>query len=102
MALERSTVFSALRHRDFRLFWTGQMISLMGTWMQNVGQAWLVLTMTNSPFRLGVVSAAQFLPVLVVTLFAGVVIDRVSKRNLLLVTQISLMLLALALAILVS
>lgn len=94
--------FSALRHRDFRLFSTGQMISLMGTWMQNVGQAWLVLTLTNSPFQLGLVSAAQFLPVLLVTLFAGVVIDRASKRNLLLVTQVSLMLLALTLAILVS
>lgn len=96
------SVFSALRHRDFRLFWTGQLVSLIGTWMQNVGQAWLVLTLTNSAFLLGLVSAAQFLPVLALSLFAGVIIDRVSKRNLLLVTQSALLLLALILAVLVS
>lgn len=70
--------------------------------MQNVGQAWLVLTMTDSAFHLGLVNAAQFLPMLVMALFAGALIDRVSKRNLLLLTQSSLLCLALALALLVS
>ncbi|MDI6870410.1 MAG: MFS transporter [Bacillota bacterium] len=98
----KTSAFSALHHRNFRLFWTGQMISLIGTWMQNVGQAWLVLTLTDSPFLLGLVSAAQFTPVLLISLFAGVVIDRVSKRNLLLLTQSALLTLALILAVLVS
>ncbi len=96
------SAFSALRHRNFRLFWTGQLVSLIGTWMQNVGQAWLVLTLTNSAFLLGLVSAAQFTPVLLVSLYAGVVVDRVSKRNLLLLTQTTLLVLALVLAVLVS
>lgn len=100
--MSSSSVFSALRHRDFRLFWTGQMVSLLGTWMQNVGQSWLVLTLTDSAFLLGLVSAAQFLPVLFVSLFAGVLIDRSSKRNLLLITQGSLLILALTLGVLVS
>src|SRR5208337_476288 len=53
------TLFRSLRHRNFRLFWSGQLISLVGTWMQNVGQAWLVLELTRSSFKLGVVSALQ-------------------------------------------
>jgi Transmembrane secretion effector len=62
---------SALRHRNFRLFWSGQLISLIGTWMQQVGQAWLVLQLTGDPLALGIVAAAQFTPVLVLGLFAG-------------------------------
>jgi MFS family permease len=96
------SAFSALRHRDFRLFWTGQLVSLIGTWLQNVGQAWLVLTLTNSAFLLSLIGAAQFTPVLLLSLYAGVVIDRVSKRNLLLLTQTALLVLALVLAVLVS
>jgi hypothetical protein len=49
----------ALHHRDFRLFWTGQLVSLIGTWMQSVGQSWLVLELTNSPFRLGLIGALR-------------------------------------------
>ena len=60
----RWRALAALRHRNFRLFWSGQLISLMGTWMQNMAQGWLVLQMTNSPFLLGVVSAVQFTPLL--------------------------------------
>ena len=59
--------FGALRHRDFRLFWGGQLVSLVGTWMQSVGQAWLVLELTGSPFQLGLVNALQFIPVLTTT-----------------------------------
>lgn len=48
---------SALEHRDFRLFWVSQFVSLIGTWMQSLGQSWLVLELTNSPFKLGAISA---------------------------------------------
>jgi len=79
--------FAALRHRNFRLFWIGQLISLTGTWMQTTGQAWLVLQMTHSAWLLGVVGALQFLPVMLLSLFGGVIADRVPKRKLLLFTQ---------------
>lgn len=77
----------ALEHRDFRLFWTGQIVSLVGTWMQTVGQSWLVLELTNSPFRLGLVTTLQYAPMLVLSLPAGALTDRVPKRRLILVTQ---------------
>jgi MFS family permease len=88
----------ALGHRDFRLFWCGQLVSLVGTWMQSVGQSWLVLELTDSPFRLGLIGALQFGPVLLFSFVAGAVSDRVRKRRLLLGTQAALMLQALALA----
>lgn len=88
----------AFRHRDFRLFWSGQLVSLVGTWMQSVGQVWLVLELTGSPFKLGVISALQFGPMLFFSLLAGALADRVRKRRLLLLTQGALMLQALALA----
>jgi len=88
----------ALNHRDFRLFWIGQSISSVGSWMQSVGLSWLVLELTNSPFRLGVVSALQFAPVLLFSAVAGVVVDRTPKRRLVLATQTALMLPAFALA----
>ncbi len=62
---------AAFRHRDFRLFWSGQLVSLVGTWMQSVGQAWLVLELTSSAFLLGVVSALQFTPILLLSLPTG-------------------------------
>lgn len=55
-----NSYFPALKHKDFRYFWIGSMVSLIGTWIQNTGQAWLVLTLTNSSFKLGLVSALQF------------------------------------------
>ncbi len=88
----------AFRHRDFRLFWSGQLVSLVGTWMQSVGQVWVVLELTGSPFKLGVISALQFGPMLFLSLLAGALADRVRKRRLLLLTQGALMLQALALA----
>ena len=90
----------ALNHRDFRLFWIGQSISSVGSWMQSVGLSWLVLELTNSPFRLGVVSALQFGPVLLLSAIAGVVVDRTPKRSLILATQTALMAPAFALAVL--
>jgi MFS family permease len=88
----------ALRNPNFRLFWAGNFTSNIGTWMQNVAQGWLVLTLTNSAFWLGVVGFAGSIPFLFVTLFGGVVADRVNKRRLLLVTQTIMMLLAFLLA----
>lgn len=79
--------FLALRHRNYRLFWFGQMISLIGTWMQTTGQAWLVLELTHSPWQLGLVGALQFLPVLLFSIFGGVFADRWPKRSVLLTTQ---------------
>jgi MFS family permease len=91
-------IVRALRNHNFRLFWSGNFLSNIGTWMQNVAQGWLVLSLTNSAFWLGVVGFAGSIPFLIFTLFGGVVADRVNKRRLLLVTQSIMMLLAFALA----
>jgi len=94
----RMGAFRALRHRNYRLYFIGQLTSLAGTWMQSAAQAWLVLGLTNSSLMLGVVSFAQFLPILLVGLFAGVVVDRIDRRRMLLGTQTLLMLSAFMLA----
>src|SRR5436305_7091170 len=94
--------FLALRHRNFRLFWFGQLISLIGTWMQSIGQAWLVLQLTHSALLLGVVGALQFLPIMLFSLFGGVLADRLPKRRVLLFTQSFAMLQAAVLWILVA
>jgi len=91
----------ALSHRNFRLFFLGQAVSLSGTWMQTVAQGWLVLQLTNSPFFVGLVSAVGSLGVLLFTLYAGVVADRVDKRRTVVLTQTLQMLEAFALAVLV-
>lgn len=91
-------VFASLKHRDFRIFWTGQCVSLLGTWMQRTALMWLVYTMTDSPFLVGLVGVAQFMPMLLFTLFAGAIVDRFPKRKILIVTQSLLMLQAVALA----
>src|SRR5256712_4610644 len=91
----------ALSHRNFRLFFLGQAVSLSGTWMQTVAQGWLVLQLTNSPFYVGLVSAVGSLGVLLFTLYAGVVADRVDKRRTVVLTQTLQMLEAFALALLV-
>jgi MFS family permease len=77
----------AFQHRNYRLFYMGQSISLIGTWMQTIAQAWLVLQLTDSEAALGVVTMLQFLPIMLFVLFAGVIADRVHKRNFLLLTQ---------------
>src|SRR3989442_3861917 len=91
----------ALRHRDFRLFWIGQLISQIGTWMQSVAQAWLVLELTHSPLHLGIVSALQFTPVLFLSPIGGVLSDRFAKRRVLLISQSAMQLQAFVLAALV-
>jgi MFS family permease len=97
---DRFTAFRALRHRNFRLFFGGQLVSLIGTWMQSVAQAWLVLKLTNSSLMLGVVSFASYMPIVLVALFAGVVVDHVDRRRLIIGAQILLMMSALVLAFL--
>ncbi|MEW5992696.1 MAG: MFS transporter [Chloroflexota bacterium] len=84
----------ALRHRNYRLFFVGQLISLIGTWMQTVAQGWLVLILTGDPFWLGVVAAAQFGPVLVLGLFGGLIADGLPKRRTLVAAQTVAMILA--------
>ena len=93
---------SAFRHYNFRLFWGGMLVSLIGTWMQQVGQAWLVLQLTDDPLALGIVAAAQFTPVLFLGLFGGIVADAISKRRALMITQAIAGGLALLLALLVT
>jgi MFS family permease len=94
--------FSAFSYRDFRLFWFGQIISLSGTWMQSVAQGWLVYSLTKSPLYLGMVAAAASLPILLFSLFGGVIADRYRKRDLLLFTQALSIIPALALGLLTS
>ena len=92
--------FISLRHRNFRLFWCGQLVSLVGTWMQGLGQQWLVYVLTGSALKLGIVSAFQFLPVLLFSLYGGVVADRLPKRTLVICTQTASLLLAVILGLL--
>jgi MFS family permease len=90
----------AMRVRNYRLYWFGQLVSLSGTWMQRVAQSWLVLQLTDSPLALGTVSALQFLPILLLSLFGGVLADRVRKRRLMMVTQSVQLVQAAAIAVL--
>ena len=94
--------FAALRHRNFRLFFFGQLVSLIGTWMQNTAQGWLVYQLTGSKILLGVVAATGSLPMLLFGVWGGSVADRYPKRSVLLVTQTWMMLMALTLAALVA
>ena len=90
----------ALRHRDFRLFWTGNFLSNIGTWMQNIAQGWLVLKLTNSAFWLGLVGFCSSIPILLFALVGGVIADHVNKRKLLMITQSAMMTFAFAMAVL--
>ena len=90
--------FKALQHRNFQLYFGGQLISVAGTWMQAIAQAWVVYQLTHSDFWLGVVAFAAAIPGLIITPFGGVIVDRVPKRRLLVITQSSAMILAFILA----
>jgi predicted MFS family arabinose efflux permease len=92
----------ALAHRDFRRFYAAQLLALVGTWMQTVAQAWLVLQLTDSPFKLGLISTLQFLPILMFSVVTGAVADRLPKRRLLVATQTTLACQALLLGTLVA
>lgn len=92
--------FGALRHRNFRVFYVGQLLSLAGTWMQSTAQGWLVLELTNSALLLGVVTAVTSLPTLLFSLWAGDLADRHDKRRIILIAQVVSLAAALVLAIL--
>jgi MFS family permease len=90
--------FASLRNRNFRIFFTAQIVSVTGTWMQSIAQMWLVLHLTGSGFALGVTAALQFTPILLFGTWGGLIADRVDKRKLLMVTQSAAGLVALVLA----
>src|SRR5258706_8238122 len=93
--------FASLKHRNFRLFFIGQLISLVGTWMQNTAQSWLVYQLTGSKLLLGIVAAVGSAPMLLFSMWGGSVADRHPKRTILLFTQLAMMVLAFTLAALV-
>ncbi len=101
LKLATSETFRSLGVRNFRVFFVGQAISQVGTWLQFIAQALLVLQLTDSGVALGLVTAFQFLPVLVFGAWAGVISDRVDKRKLMLVTQTAMMVFALVLGLFV-
>jgi len=94
--------FRSLRNRNYRLFWSGQLVSLAGTWMQDVALSWLVLSLTDSPAALGLTMTIRFLPALLFSLYSGVLADRLPKRRTILVTQAIQLMVALTLAVLTS
>src|SRR3990170_2897418 len=98
--LSARTTLRALRHRNFQLFFAGQMISLTGTWMQNIAQDWLVYRLTGSSLLLGLVAFMNLIPVLILAPLAGIVADRFNRRRTVILTQTLSMLLSLVLAIL--
>ena len=93
-------MFSSLQVRNFRTYWFGMFISLIGTWIQQVALSWLVFQLTNSAFLLGIVGFLSSIPVFLLSLFGGVLADRLNKRNILILTQTIFMLLAFILAVL--
>src|SRR6516162_10277250 len=86
--------FASLRHRNFRLFFAGQLVSLIGTWMQNTAQGWLVYQLTGSKLLLGVVTAVGSMPMMLFSIWGGSVADRYSKRRIVVCTQAAMMVLA--------
>jgi MFS family permease len=95
-------MLGALRHRNYRLFLVGQIVSTIGTWMQTVALPWLALELTHDGFLVGLVLASQFLPVLLLSPFAGEIADRYRKRTVLLCTQSAFVIPPLALFALTS
>lgn len=93
-------MFSSLRVRTFRIYWLGMFISFIGTWIQTVAQSWLVFQLTKSAFLLGMVGFLGSIPIFLLSLFGGVIADRMNKRNILILTQSVFMLLTFLLAVL--
>jgi MFS family permease len=98
IALRGRTFRSLRRHRNYRLFFTGQLISVAGTWMQNIALAWLVIELSGSPLAVGGLAFCRFLPFFLLSFVAGVVVDRLDTRRLLITTQATAMLVSVALA----
>ena len=101
LALNNRTFASLRRHRNYRLFFTGQIVSVSGTWMQNIALAWLVIELTHSPIAVGALAFCRFIPFTVFGLFAGVLADRIDNRRLVITTQSVSMALSAILAVLV-
>ena len=101
LALNARTFASVRRHRNYRLFFTGQIVSVSGTWMQNIALAWLVIQLTDSPLAVGILAVCRFSPFTVLGLFAGTIADRLDNRRALMATQAVQMLLAAVLATIV-
>jgi MFS family permease len=93
-----ASTFLAMRHRNFRLWFFGQLISLVGTWMQTIAQNWLVYQLTGSAADLGLVSFVGAIPLVPLTLYAGAIADRISKRRIIFFMQATMMVLAFVLA----
>jgi MFS family permease len=93
-----SQTFTALKHPNFRLWFIGQVVSLVGTWMQSTAQGYLVYELTHSASFLGIVAFAGGLPTLMFTLYGGVIADRISRRKMIIITQSTMMVLAFILA----
>ncbi len=100
MNLNLSQTFTALKHRNFRLWFLGQMVSLIGTWMQATAQSYLMYELTSSPIMLGITGFASGIPIWVLSLYSGLVSDRFSRRKVILIAQSSMMVLGFILAIL--
>jgi MFS family permease len=98
-ALRARTFRSLRRHRNYRIFFTGQIVSLAGTWMQNIALAWLVIELSGSPLAIGALAFWRFVPFMLFGLVAGVVADRLESRRLVLVTQGAAMVISIALAV---
>jgi MFS family permease len=99
IALRRRTFRSLRRHRNYRLFFAGQIVSVAGTWMQNIALAWLVIELSSAPLAVGALAFCRFVPFFLFGLAAGVVIDRLDTRRLLLATQGAAMIVSIALAV---
>jgi MFS family permease len=98
LALQARTFMSLRKHRNYRLFFTGQVISLSGSWMQNIALAWLVVELTHSPVALGILALCRFGPFTIFGLFAGAFADRFDNRRLVMTTQAAALLVSIALA----
>jgi len=98
-ALRARTFRSLRRHRNYRIFFTGQLVSLAGTWMQNVALAWLVIELSGSPLAIGALAFWRFVPFTIFGLVAGVVADRIESRKLVMATQAAAMAISVALAV---
>ena len=101
LKLNARTFASLKRHRNYRLFFVGQLVSVIGTWMQNIALAWLVIELTSSPLAVGILAFCRFAPFTVFGLFAGVVADRVENRKLVIATQLFSMVLSAVLTVIV-
>ena len=93
-------IFKSLRkHRNYRLFFMGQIVSLAGSWMQNIALAWFVVELTDSALAIGLLAFCRFVPFMVLGLYAGVIVDRFDNRRLVIATQAAQMAVSLALTV---